>query len=82
MDILSKKWPSISERRSPTERASKRFDLDRREMSANGLVELTIRIPRNWMPQSRATSLGQRWQLKVAVDLRATQPDRTGSQLC
>ena len=32
------KWPSISERRSPTEKASNRFDLDRREMLANGLI--------------------------------------------
>ena len=38
------KSPSISERRSPTEKATKRFDMDRIGMSANGLTELTIRI--------------------------------------
>ena len=52
------KWPSISERRGPTEKLANRIDLDRTEVLANGLVEFTIWIPRNWMPQSRATSLG------------------------
>ena len=41
------KWPSISERRSPTETASICIDLDRTRMPACGLIELAIRIPRN-----------------------------------
>ena len=42
-----KKWPSISERRSPTERAPNRSDRDRKEMSANGMTELTIQMLKN-----------------------------------
>ena len=57
------KWPSISERRSPTEQASSHIDLDRTRMPSIGLIERTIQIPRNWTTQSRATSLGQRWLL-------------------
>ena len=34
----------------------------------------------DWTTHSRATSLGQRWLLKVAVALRATQPDRNDIQ--
>ena len=76
------KWPSISERRSPTEQVTHRVDLDRAGMSASGLTQLTIRIAKNWMTQSRATSLGTEMATLVAVDLRATQPDRTGTQSC
>ena len=77
---LSSKWPSISERRSPTEMVTNRVDLDRTERPANGLIKLTIQIPNNWMPQTRATSLGTEMAALVAVDLRATQPDRNGIQ--
>ena len=30
-------------------------------MPTNSTTELTIQILRNWSPQSRAASLGQRW---------------------
>ena len=63
------KWPSISERRSPTETATNRIDLDRTGMSANGMIEPAIGIPRNWTTQSRATSLGTEMATLVAVDL-------------
>ena len=66
------KWPSISERRSPTESATNRVDLDRTGMPVNGLSEFTIRILNNWATQSRATSLGTEMATIVAVDLRAT----------
>ena len=36
------KWPSISERRSPTELATNGIDLDRTGVPANSLIELTI----------------------------------------
>ena len=41
------KWPSISERRSPTEKATSCVNSDRTEMPAIGLTEFTIRIARN-----------------------------------
>ena len=68
-------WPSISERRSPTETTTNRIDLDRTGLSTTVMLDLAIRISRNWMTQSRATSLGTEMTTKVAVDLRATQPD-------
>ena len=52
------KWPSISERRSPTETTSNHIDLDRTRMPIDGLAKLTIQTPRNWTTHSRATSLG------------------------
>ena len=52
------KWPSISERRSPTGKVANPKDLDRTGTLSNGLIELTIWFPRKWTTQSRATSLG------------------------
>ena len=70
---LLSKWPSISERRSPTETPSNHIVLDRTRMPTYGMTELTIRIPRNWMSQSRATSQGTEMAtFKVAVYLRET----------
>ena len=45
------KWPSIAERRSPTETTSNRIDLDRSGIPNNGSIKLTIQIPRNWTTQ-------------------------------
>ena len=39
------KWPSISERRSPTEKASSRIDLDRTRMPTNGQSNLRSEFP-------------------------------------
>ena len=57
-EMATLKWPSISERRSPTETISSHIDLDRTRMPTYGTTELTMRINRNWATQSRATSLG------------------------
>ena len=70
------KWPSISERRSPTESATNRVDLDRTGMPVNGLSEFTIRILNNWATHSRATSLGTEMATLKWPSIRQW-PDRT-----
>ena len=81
--MVTLKWPSISERRSPTEQVANCVDLDRTGRLANGLTELTIRNPSKLDgTKSGYISGTEMATLKVAVDLRATQPDRTGSQVC
>ena len=46
-EMATSKWPSISERRSPTETSSNHIHLDRTRMPTNGMAKLTIQIPRN-----------------------------------
>ena len=46
-EMATSKWPSISERRSPTETSSNHIHLDRTRMPTNGMTKLTIQIPRN-----------------------------------
>ena len=74
------KLPSISERRSPSEQASSHIDLDRTRMPTYGVIELTIRIPRTGQHKVGLHLWARDGYFKVAVDLRATQPDQNGFQ--
>ena len=50
------KWPSISERRSPTKTASNHIDLDRTGMPTNGMTE----------PELQPKSVSNKWLHRLA----------------
>ena len=79
--MATSKWPSISERRSPTETPSNHTDLDRTKTPTNGRTKPTVQIPKKLRQHKVGLHLWDRdGDFKVAVYLRETQPDRNAFQ--